>query len=68
MLISNNVPEKVTPIIYRRKEKDMANYKNNKKLLNKMYKFSPWTEFKFLATATLLTVNINISNNIEVFS
>jgi len=67
VLEENFVPEKVEPTIYRRKEKDMVVYKSKNKSLTTMCKFSPWTGFKFLVTASLLTVNLNISNSIEVY-
>ena len=68
MLKENLVPKKVEPIINRRKEKGMVIHKSKQSSLDTTYKFSPWTGFKFLATASLLTFNLNISNNIEVYS
>lgn len=67
MLEKNFVPEMVEPIIYRRKEKDMVIHNNKNSTSATTCKFSPWTGFKILVTASLLTVNLNISNNIEVY-
>ncbi len=61
------VPEMVQPIIYERKEKGMDTYIEKRQLSKKICKFSLWTEFKILVTASLLTVNLNISSNIEVY-
>jgi hypothetical protein len=68
MLEKKLVPEKVEPFIYRRKEKAMVIDNSKKITSDTTCRFSPWTGFKILVTASLLTVNLNISNNIEVHS
>jgi len=71
MLEKKLVPEKVEPFIYRRKKKAMVINNSKKITSDTTCRFSPWTglrPFKILVTASLLTVNLNISNNIEVYS